>query len=245
MDPDSLNIDPQTFWQTIVSASTYDTHPASGHRHFYPACLPDNRQLALPIRPLKEGKEALASLIINQASFAVLDVFATELARRCRVHTPDVVVGVPTLGLALAQETARQLGHTRYVPLSTSRKFWYDDELSVELNSITSPGQIKRLYIDPRMLPLLINKSILLIDDVLSTGASIVSACKLLEKCQLKPSLIGCAMLQTTRWRKQIDAFDQKIAKHVLGVIATPRLIPHGDKAWVAEGDSDVCEVDT
>ena len=60
-------------------------------------------------------------------------------------------MGLPTLGLALASAVARALGHERYVPLGTSRKFWYRDELSAPLSSVTTPDQKKTLYLDPRM----------------------------------------------------------------------------------------------
>ena len=71
---------------------------------------------------------------------------------------------------------AAQLGHARYVPLGTSRKFWYREELSVPLSSITTPEQPKRLYVDPRMLPLLEGRRVALIDDVVSSGASMDAA---------------------------------------------------------------------
>ena len=83
---------------------------------------------------------------------------------------PDVIVGLPTLGLTLAAATAQSIGHHRYVPLGTSRKFWYDESLSVSLSSITSPDVHKRLYIDPRMLPLIEGRRVALIDDVISSG---------------------------------------------------------------------------
>ena len=55
-------------------------------------------------------------------------------------HAPEVIVGLPTLGLALAERDARLAGHARFVACGTSRKFWYDDALSVPIRSITSPG---------------------------------------------------------------------------------------------------------
>ncbi|MGO7259033.1 phosphoribosyltransferase, partial [Rhizobium brockwellii] len=84
----------------------------------------------------------------------VLDALAERLAEKIRPMRIDVVAGLPTLGLTLAAAVAQKLGHSRYVPLGTSRKFGYRDELSVALSSITPPTQKKRLYIDPRMLPL-------------------------------------------------------------------------------------------
>ena len=118
------------------------------------------------------------------------------------------------------------------MPLGTSRKFWYDAALVVPLHSITSPDREKRLYMDPRMLPLLENRSIFLIDDALSTGTSILAGCRLLEKCVGKPSLIGCAMLQTVRWRDALEAYEPSLAGRVLGVFSTPRLVQTDEGGW-------------
>ncbi|TYC64376.1 phosphoribosyltransferase [Rhodobacterales bacterium] len=193
------NFPPHAFWQELHAPGAFD--PDGSHEHFYPATLTDGRQIRLPIRPLADGKHALASLIVNQASFAVVEALADDLAEKLSPFAPDVVVGLPTLGLTLAAEVARKLGHGRYVPLGTSRKFWYDEALSVPLSSVTTPDQVKRLYVDPRMLPLLEGRRIVLVDDVISSGASICSGLQLLEAQGLSPVAIGTAMLQSDRWR--------------------------------------------
>jgi len=174
-------------------------------------------QLLLPIRTLADGR-GVASLIVNQASFTLLDALADALAEGLRPHAPDIIVGVPTLGLTLAEAVARRLGHTRMVPLGTSRKFWYDETLSVELKSITTPGGGKRLYIDPRMLPLLKGARVAIVDDVLSTGASIASTLRLMDLAGITPVAIGAAMLQGDGWREKVGHTP------VTGAITTPIL---------------------
>ncbi|NTJ44868.1 phosphoribosyltransferase [Agrobacterium larrymoorei] len=194
---------PHEFWQDIhVPDSLSSEGP---HVDFYPARLDDGRQIKLPIRLLADGEHALASLIVNQASFTVLEVLAQDIAAKIRVFEPDVVVGLPTLGLTLASEVARCLGHSRYVPLGTSRKFWYREELSVPLSSITTQ-QEKRLYIDPRMLPLLEGRRVALIDDVISSGTSILAGLSLLGASGVEPVVIGAAMLQSERWQEKLGA---------------------------------------
>ena len=78
------------------------------------------------------------------------------------------------------------------------------------MTSITSPEQVKRLYLDPRMLPLIENRRVLLVDDVISSGRSIVAALKLLESCGVRPVVIGAAMLQTDAWRGPPAALDAR-----------------------------------
>jgi adenine/guanine phosphoribosyltransferase-like PRPP-binding protein len=82
------------------------------------------------------------------------------------------------------------------VPLGTSRKFWYLEELSVPMSSVTT-RQEKRLYIDPRMLPLIENRRVALVDDVISSGSSIIAGLSLLAASGIRPAVIGAAMLQS------------------------------------------------
>lgn len=221
---------PHEFWQEVHAPASF---PADGpFETFYPAGFADGRQLRLPIRPLPDGRHALASLIINQASFAVVEALAEDLAKRLAALQPDVVVGLPTLGLTLAAALARHLGHTRYVPLGTSRKFWYEEKLSVPLSSITTPEQVKRLYIDPRMLPLMEGRRVVLVDDVISSGSSIVASLGLMQAVGVAPVAIGAAMLQSERWHATLDASGPEWRPLVQGVLKTPMLTSNGEGGW-------------
>ena len=223
---------PHDFWQELHPADTYDIR--GSHLGFYPATLSDARQLRLPIRPLSDGEHALASLIVNQASFAVQDALATQLAEKLMPFRPDVIVDMPTLGLTLASAVARAMGHDRYVPLGTSKKFWYQADLSVPLSSITTPDQTKRLYIDPRMLPLLENRRVVLIDDVISSGTSIVAGLSLLAIAGIEPVAVGAAMLQSRRWFEQLAALGGHWPDTIVGVFSTPLLSKLPDGRWRA-----------
>ncbi|MFK0166652.1 phosphoribosyltransferase [Rhizobium sp. NPDC090279] len=225
---------PHDFWQELHAPGTFDARQERAD--FHVAELPDRRQLLLPIRVLADGDHALASLIVNQASFAVQEALAEALAARIAAHDIDVVAGLPTLGLTLAATVARALGHARYVPLGTSRKFWYRDELSVSLSSITTPNQEKRLYIDPRMLPLLQGKRVALVDDVISSGASIVSGLSLLASCGIEPVVIGAAMLQSDRWRERVDLDGRQWSERIVGVFSTPILERNENGGWRRPG---------
>lgn len=220
---------PYQFWQEVRPASSLDLDPP--YADAYPATLPDGRLLLLPIRPLPDGQSALCSLIINQASFVVLDILADHLAARLSRHAPDVVVGLPTLGLTLAAAVATRLGHSRYVPLGTSRKFWYEPRLSVPMSSVTTHDE-KRLYLDPRLLPLLQGRRVALVDDVISTGRSITAGLELLALAGVEPVVIGAAMLQSERWR-EAPALARR-EDRLTFVIRSPRLRRQND-GWVPE----------
>ncbi|MDB5506261.1 MAG: phosphoribosyltransferase [Devosia sp.] len=220
---------PHEYWQGVSPPGTFAT-PSAGYSGFYPAELPDGRQLQLPIRVLPgDGTAAVASLILNQASFALEDALSAVVADLISPFAPDIVIGVPTLGLPLANNVARRLGHSRMVALGTSRKFWYRDELGEPLASITSPGGGKTIYLDPRMLPLLEGRRIIVIDDVVSTGSSMAAVLRLLAKAGIAPLAVAVAMLQGDSWRDRLAPFEVP----VLGAIASPRLHRVDDNRWL------------
>lgn len=191
----------------------------------------------MPIRQLPGSDDrGVASLIINQASFEVTDAFVEIMAARASEASAELIIGVPTLGLELAPMVARRLGHTRYVPLGTSRKFWYDEALSVPLSSITTPGQGKSLYIDPRMMALLAGRRVAVVDDVVSTGRSMTAVLRLLEKIGCAPVALCVAMIQSERWRAPLEAIDAAWPDKVHGVIRTP-LLKRGENGGWREAD--------
>lgn len=223
------------FWQEVHNPGTFRSD--GDYSSYYVAELDDGRQLRLPVRVLADGQHALASLIINQASFEVLDLLAQSLAEKLKSFEVEVVAGLPTLGLTLAAAVAQKLGHSRYVPLGTSRKFWYRDDLSVALSSITTPSQQKRLYIDPRMLPLLEGQRVALIDDVISSGTSIISGLQLFAGCGIEPVAIGAAMLQSRRWCGALDAAGSQWRERIVGVFSTPMLEMTETGTWRRPAD--------
>lgn len=105
------------YWQRLLPASEIrQTTPP--FQYSYPARLPNAEYLQLPIRPLpttERPAHAVASLLVNAASLDVVDTLAALLAAELKGHTPDVVVGLPTLGHALCPGVARGLGHSRYI----------------------------------------------------------------------------------------------------------------------------------
>ena len=217
---------PHGFWQELLPAG--QSLPSEKEGRFvdaWPARLPDGRALWLPIRRLPDRPDrGVASLILNQASFTVVDALSRALAARLNEFSPDIIVGLPILGLTLASHVAQALEHRRYVPCGNSRKFWYDDSLSAPVRSITSPDVGKRIFLDPRLLPLLRGRRVGLVDDALSSGRTIVAGLDLLESVGIEPVAIGCAMLQTDAWRRALAARAPHLVDRVTGVFTSPLL---------------------
>jgi adenine/guanine phosphoribosyltransferase-like PRPP-binding protein len=231
------------YWQALEPAGGGNADgggDAPPWRLGYPARLPDGRVLRLPIRALGAAspaardapQQAVASLIVNQASFVVVEALGALLAgglQQACGPTPCVIVGLPTLGLTLAAATARALGHERYVPLGTSRKFWYDEALSAEVESITSPGRAKRIYLDPNQRALLAGQRVVLIDDAISSGRTAPPVWDLIESLGAEVVAYGVAMRQGERWRA---ALGPARAARVAGVFDSPLLELRDDGWW-------------
>ncbi|MBN8747062.1 Xanthine phosphoribosyltransferase [Xylophilus ampelinus] len=216
------------YWQRIVDAD--EAGSADGPWQYgYPARLPDGRVLVLPIRALdSEPTHAVASLICNQASLEVVETLGRMLAERLAPLAPEVVIGIPTLGLTFAPVVARHLGHSRYVPMGYSRKFWYDEALSGAVQSITTPTAGKRVYLDPNLLPLVQGKRVVLVDDAVSSGSTLGAPWTLIESLGAQVLACGVAMRQGRRW---VQTLGPERAARLVGVFDSP-LLQAVDGGW-------------
>ncbi len=223
------------YWQELtpdVPAHFSGTPP---YRFGYPVRLPDGRLLVLPLRQLPDGRHAVASLIANQASHAVVAALADHMAEQARSFAPEIVVGLPTLGLAFASLVAERLGQPRFVPLGYSRKFWYDDALSVPISSITTPEAGRRLRLDPNLLPLIRGRRVIVVDDAVSTGTTVVAAVRLLRAIDVEAVGMVVAMKQTNRWETALRSLDAP-APPVRGVCGCPLFARRDDGWWPVPG---------
>lgn len=224
------------FWQALLPAATPDAGPP--YRYGYPARLPDGRVLMLPLRRSPASPDqAVASFIANHAAFEVVDALCEHMAALAREHQPEVIVGLPTLGLAFAPMVAQRLGFSNFVPLGYSRKYWYDEDLAVPVRSITTPGGGKLLYADPHVLPRLAGRRALVVDDAISSGQTTAAALTLARRVGAEVVAVVVAMLQGQRWRAHLAEAAPAWAGAVRGVFYSPRFrrVPGG---WQPENPS-------
>jgi adenine/guanine phosphoribosyltransferase-like PRPP-binding protein len=222
------------YWQSVVTAEQLQIPQHPPYQRGYPARLPDGRFLVLPLRAIPEDpNRCVASLIANQASMEVVEILSDMMAERARAFGADLVVGLPTLGLTFAPLVAKKLGFTRYFPFGYSRKYWYRDDLSVPVKSITTPDFVKRLYVDPNLVEQLRGRRVLIVDDAVSTGQTIVSALKLLKLCEAAVAGIAVAMRQGSRWRERL-VDDEGGAIPLAYVFDSPRMV-WGNYGWISE----------
>lgn len=223
------------FWQRIDDADQWHTGMQPPWRYGVPVALHGGGVLELPIRPMPgRSDRAVASLIANQASVPVVNRLTDAMAALARNTAVDLIVGLPTLGFVFAPGLAERLGHSRWVPLGYSRKFWYRDELSTTVESITSPGSGKRIYLDPNLLPLVQGRSVLLVDDAVSSGRTMAPVWDLLSRLDVEVRGAVVAMRQGDGGQKVLGA---ERAAAVQAVFDSPLLGLKEDGWWPLHTD--------
>ena len=131
----------------------------------------------LPIIPLPSG--------VNIAFFNLHG--NVQLTEHCgkklakMVTDCDVLLTAESKGLQLTHVMARELGHPYYAVARKSKKLYMQDGLEVEINSSITTGRQQKLYISKHDADLMSGKKVGIVDDVVSTGNSLVGLEKLVE----------------------------------------------------------------
>jgi adenine/guanine phosphoribosyltransferase-like PRPP-binding protein len=207
----------------VADASSFTAH--------YPVRLADGCHLSLPLTPLPGGDKAVALLMSNQTSFLVERNLIQRMTGIARAAAPDAVVGIPTLGLTYARPVAEAIGHPDFVALGHSRKFWYDDKLSEEVVSSTSPDQSKRVYLDPALLERVQGRRVVLIDDVLNSGNTMAAALSVMRKARASVAAIVVVLTEGWDWHGRLARIDPAMPGLVRALGHIP-LFGRTDKGW-------------
>lgn len=224
-----------SYCDRIIPAADLAELPPPPYTDSYPVRLPDGDWADLPFLPLPPDFDTgIAYLCITENTFDLEDRLSTAMADMVRHLGAEIVIGMPTLGMTLAASVAKKLGHPWYVPLSYSRKFWFEDELSVPVISITSPLKPKTVFIDPRMLSRLDGKRVLLVEDVISTGGTISAELALMEKIGANVVGVVTAIKETNVWQEKLGAINPAWPALVHAPIRCPLFRKDGD-GWVPD----------
>ncbi len=131
---------------------------------------------ALPLCPLSEDKFIGAFVIFGDPELTT--ACAKELLERAGDY--DYMLTAEAKGIPLIHEMARLAGNQKYFVARKKTKLYMQNPLEVEVQSITTKGT-QKLYLDGNDAELMKGKKILLVDDVISTGESIMALEKLTE----------------------------------------------------------------
>jgi adenine/guanine phosphoribosyltransferase-like PRPP-binding protein len=224
-----------SYHDRIIPAAALPALPGPPYHDAYPIKLTDGDWALLPFLALPpDFSTAIAYLCITENSFALEDRLSTAMADLARPLKADIVVGMPTLGMVLAASVGRKLGHEYYVPLSYSRKFWFEDELSIPVNSITTPVQPKIVYIDPRLLERLEGKRVLLVEDVISTGGTVAAELTLMRKLGVDVVGVITAIRETRVWAGKLASIDPGYPALVTSPVRCP-LFRRSGTGWAPD----------
>jgi adenine/guanine phosphoribosyltransferase-like PRPP-binding protein len=224
-----------SYYDRIVPAADMREMPPPPYTDAFPIRLPNGDWVLLPFLALPpDFSTAIAYLCITENSFDLEDRLSTAMTEIARPLSADVVIGMPTLGMVLAASVAKKLGHSCYVPLSYSRKFWFEEELSIPVNSITTPVQPKTVYIDPRLIERLEGKRVLLVEDVISTGGTVSAELALMKKLGAHVVGVVTAIRETRVWIDKLTALDASYPGLIKSPIRCP-LFRRTSAGWVPD----------
>lgn len=193
------------YYAAIHPENTYtNCSPETMYTERFQVQLKDGCWLDLPLCPLPHGKEAIALLMSNQSAFSVTEYLMHLLAQQIKPLSPDTIAAVPTMGLEYGSCLAKLLHMEGYVAMGFSHKFWYDETIKETLCSTTSPDQQKSLYLDPALLARVQNKRVVVVDDVINTGQSVVAAVKLLQRVGAQVIAVAVGLTEGYAWHSAI-----------------------------------------
>ena len=131
----------------------------------------------LPILPLPSGiRIAFFNLHGNTLMTEHCGKEIAKLVQGC-----DVVITAESKGLQLAHVTARELGQPFYAVCRKSKKLYMQDGIETSVKSITT-GYDQTLYLSKHDADLLKGKKVAIVDDVVSTGGSLLGLEQIVQK---------------------------------------------------------------
>ena len=94
----------------------------------------------------------------------------------------DVIITAESKGLQLAHCVARELGHKLYAVARKSKKLYMQDGIDITIKESITTGAIQKLYLSKHDVDLIKGKKVGIVDDVVSTGASLSGLEDLVQK---------------------------------------------------------------
>lgn len=123
----------------------------------------------LPICPINDTLNIAAFIMFSDVELTVAS--AEALLKKCPEF--DVILTAEAKGIPLAYEMSRQSGK-KYIPARKAVKLYMEDPVIVEDESITTAAK-QKLVIDKKDLEWMNDKRILIVDDVISSGGSLLA----------------------------------------------------------------------
>jgi adenine phosphoribosyltransferase len=163
-----------------------------------------SQTVELPLVPLTDDL-TIALLICVDLGVSFAETAGRELAELMRPARPEIVVSVATMGIPIAIEASRALGLDDYVILHKTPKIHLGEVWSEPVYSITTDAP-QRLRMDPARVDAVRGKRVAVVDDVVSTGASLSSALRLVRRMDAEPVTVGTLMTEGGAWKEALGS---------------------------------------
>jgi adenine phosphoribosyltransferase len=183
-----------------------------------------SQPIDLPVVQIADGV-GIALMICVDHGVAFTERAGRELAGHLAPARPEIVVSVATLGIPLAIEVSRALSLDDYVILHKTPKTHLGDTWVEPLRSITTAAA-QTLRLDPARVAAVRGRRVALVDDVISTGASVAAALSLLRRVGADPVVVGAFLTEGSGWRTSLGADAERVRS--LGSIPLFRFGPDG-----------------
>ena len=131
---------------------------------------------ALPLCPISDTLQIGAFVIFGDPELTT--ACAEELLRRAPEY--DYLISAEAKGIPLVHEMARLAGNQKYFLARKAAKLYMSGVFEVTVNSITTAKE-QKLYLDKADAELMRGTRILIVDDVISTGESLLAIEKLVN----------------------------------------------------------------
>lgn len=131
----------------------------------------------LPICPLNDKLSIGAFVMFGDIELT--EAAATALIQKAPAH--DVMITAESKGIPLICAMARQMGVNRYILARKAPKLYMKNILKLDVTSITTANP-QCLYLDGDDAAYMKGKRVLIVDDVISTGASLSALEGLVEQ---------------------------------------------------------------
>ncbi|MBR1841677.1 MAG: adenine phosphoribosyltransferase [Oscillospiraceae bacterium] len=133
----------------------------------------------LPLCKLNDDLQIAAFIMFGDAEMTV--AAASELLKKAESLDYDYLLTAEAKSIPLIHEMARQSGAKKYFIARKGQKVYMPDPISVDDKSITTLS-MQKLYLGADDAALIRHKKILIVDDVISTGGSLLAMEALVEK---------------------------------------------------------------
>lgn len=141
----------------------------------------------LPICKVNDKLDIAAFVIFGDTEITVAS--ATALLEKCPEF--DFIVTPEAKSIPLAYEMAKQSGKPYFV-CRKGAKLYMKEPVSVDVRSITT-DKVQTVFLDSKEGEQLTGKRVLIVDDVISTGESLIAVNKLVE--QFNADIVGQAAI--------------------------------------------------